>query len=130
MRPIVLQFSGLHSYMEEQTIDFSALGAYGLFGIFGPTGAGKSTILDAITLALYGKIVRAGGNLNGIIHLQCDKAHVALEFSLGETVYVAERLLERDKKDKEKTNTKQCRLYDKTHDTVLADKAKQVDGLI
>ena len=121
MRPIVLQFSGLHSDMEEQTIDFSALGAYGLFGIFGPTGAGKSTILDAITLALHGSMrIKELG----------DKAHVALEFSLGETVYVVERLLERDKKDKEKTNTKQCRLYDKTHDTVLADKAIQVDGLI
>lgn len=130
MRPIELSFSGLHSYMEQQTVDFAALGAYGLFGIFGPTGAGKSTILDGITLALYGKIARAAGNLNGMIHLQCEKAWVSLTFSLGETVYVAERLLERDKKDREKTNTKQCRLYDKTHETVLADKAKQVDGMI
>ena len=130
MKPIKLQFSGLHSYMEQQMVDFTALGAYGLFGIFGPTGAGKSTILDAITLALYGKVVRAAGNLNGIIHLQCEKAWVSLQFSLGDTVYIAERLLERDKKEREKTNTKQCRLYDQTHDVVLADKAKQVDSMI
>ena len=76
MRPIELSFSGLHSYMEQQTVDFAALGAYGLFGIFGPTGAGKSTILDGITLALYGKIARAAGNLNGMIHLH---QHIVLE---------------------------------------------------
>ena len=49
MKPIILTFSGLNSYQEKQTIDFRALGDSGIFGIFGPTGSGKSTILDAIT---------------------------------------------------------------------------------
>ena len=53
MRPIELKIKGIKSYREEQVINFSQLTSQGFFGIFGPTGSGKSTILDAITLALY-----------------------------------------------------------------------------
>ena len=56
MRPIKLKIKGLNSFIEEQTIDFEKLTDCGLFGIFGPTGSGKSTILDGITLALYGDV--------------------------------------------------------------------------
>lgn len=55
MKPILLKLSGLQSYRAEQEIDFSSLTETGLFGIFGPTGSGKSSLLDAITLAMYGK---------------------------------------------------------------------------
>ncbi|GED27105.1 hypothetical protein BAG01nite_32070 [Brevibacillus agri] len=61
MRPIRLKLAGMHSYREMQEVDFEILCQAGLFGIFGPTGSGKSTILDAITLALYGQVVRLGG---------------------------------------------------------------------
>ena len=54
MRPERLEFCGLKSYSEKAVIDFSALSTYGLFGVFGDTGSGKSTILDAIFYALYG----------------------------------------------------------------------------
>ena len=59
MKPVSLEFSGIHSYRERQKIDFEELGCFGLFGIFGPTGSGKSSILDAITLALFGAVDRA-----------------------------------------------------------------------
>ena len=59
MKPVQLRIAGLHSYLDEQTIDFTQLCGAGVFGIFGPTGAGKSTVLDAMTLALYGKVKRA-----------------------------------------------------------------------
>ena len=58
MRPIRLEISGLNSYIEKQVVDFSELTSRGLFGIFGKTGSGKSTILDAITIAMYGNISR------------------------------------------------------------------------
>ena len=44
MRPIKLKIKGLNSFVEEQTIDFEKLTKQGFFGIFGPTGSGKSTI--------------------------------------------------------------------------------------
>lgn len=56
MRPLQLKLTGINSYREEQIIDFETLTSQGLFGIFGPTGSGKSSILDAMTLALYAKL--------------------------------------------------------------------------
>jgi exonuclease SbcC len=55
MIPIQLTIQGLYSYQEKQTIDFTQLTAANLFGIFGSVGCGKSSILEAITFALYGK---------------------------------------------------------------------------
>ena len=52
MKPRKLTIKGLNSFIEEQVIDFKRLTEKGLFGIFGPTGSGKSTILDAMTIAL------------------------------------------------------------------------------
>lgn len=51
MRPLTLRITGLRSYRSEQMIDFSDAG---LMAIVGDTGAGKSSILDAIFFALYG----------------------------------------------------------------------------
>lgn len=43
MKPILLKLAGLQSYRESQEIRFDDLTETGLFGIFGPTGSGKST---------------------------------------------------------------------------------------
>lgn len=56
MRLHALTFRGLGPYRDEQRIDFDRLGASGLYLINGPTGAGKSTIIDAICFALYGRL--------------------------------------------------------------------------
>lgn len=56
MRISSLEFEGFGPYKEAQFIDFDQLGESGLFLINGPTGAGKSTIIDAICFALYGKL--------------------------------------------------------------------------
>jgi exonuclease SbcC len=53
-----LRVRGLRSYVGEVEIDLARLGEEGLFAIFGPTGAGKSTILDGIFLALFGRCPR------------------------------------------------------------------------
>src|SRR5690606_33537224 len=80
---IRLRFRGLHSYRDWQDIDFEALCEGGLFGIFGPTGSGKSTVLDAITLALYAYVERAGGKRQGILNDACDELDVDFTFELG-----------------------------------------------
>ena len=55
MRPIRLLMTGFESYKDETTIAFEEIGTKGLYLITGDTGAGKTTIFDAITYALYGE---------------------------------------------------------------------------
>src|SRR5690606_39811207 len=52
-------------------VDFDALGASGLFLVHGPTGAGKTTVLDAICFALYGRVP---GHRDNARSLRCDHA--------------------------------------------------------
>jgi DNA repair protein SbcC/Rad50 len=58
MIPVKLVLKGLYSYQAEQVIDFENLINAHLFGIFGSVGSGKSTILEAISYALYGETER------------------------------------------------------------------------
>lgn len=59
MRLLRLRFKNLNSLAGEWTIDFTDPGFHdGLFLITGPTGSGKTTVLDAVTLALYGRTAR------------------------------------------------------------------------
>lgn len=63
MIPIHLSIQGLYSYQDKQEIDFTRLTEAGLFGIFGAVGSGKTTILEAMSLCLYGRTERF--NLSG-----------------------------------------------------------------
>ncbi|MEC1510727.1 exonuclease subunit SbcC [Bacillus velezensis] len=129
MKPILLTIKGLHSFREEQTIDFAGMSGAGVFGIFGPTGSGKSSILDAMTLALYGKVERAANNTHGILNHAEDQLAVSFTFALqsGHRVsYKVERVFKRT--DETKVKTALCRLIEiKDEQTVLADKANEVN---
>ena len=77
MRPVFLTIEGLACYKERQEIDFSELE---LFAISGPTGAGKSTVLDAIIFALYGAVPRVKtGDLKEMISATRDRMSVRLD---------------------------------------------------
>ncbi len=80
MRPLHLELRGFTSFRDPQAIDFSKLD---LFAIAGPTGAGKSSILDAITYALYGKVERVGNQCAQLISQGLPAMAVSLEFSCG-----------------------------------------------
>ena len=82
MKPMKLTMRGINSYRTEQTIDFEQLTSSGLFGIFGSTGSGKSSILDAITLALYAKLPRSTKNF---ININEKTASVSFLFSITTT---------------------------------------------
>ncbi len=82
MKPLLLEISGLGSFENLQKIDFENLTTSGLFGIFGKTGAGKSTILDSLTLALYNNIDRYGKGSAEMINLNRKDCFVTLVFSV------------------------------------------------
>ena len=100
MRPIRLQLTAFGPFASKETIDFSALGSNPLFLINGPTGAGKTTILDAICFALYGKTT---GNEREGAQMRCDMAapefltQVELEFELAGKTYRICRIPEQER---------------------------------
>lgn len=94
MRPVRMQIQGFTCYRERQEVDFSRLR---LFAIAGPTGAGKSSLLDAMTFALYGKIPRMGGqNLDEFISLGSSRASVLFEFDMKGDRYRVVRAMPRN----------------------------------
>ena len=71
MLPVKLTLEGIYSYRERQTIDFTRLTEARLFGIFGPVGSGKSTILDAMIYVIYGTIDRLNNEVKyNLMNLQ------------------------------------------------------------
>jgi exonuclease SbcC len=85
MKPLTLHIKGMYSYQEEAVIDFERLTEGRLFGIFGPVGSGKSTILEAITYALYGRSERldkAGQSYN-MMNLRSNELLIDYTFALG-----------------------------------------------
>ncbi len=83
MIPIKLTIEGLYSYQKRQTIDFENLINAGLFGIFGSVGSGKSSILEAITFALYGETERLNKQdkrAYNMMNLKSDTAFIAFDF--------------------------------------------------
>lgn len=71
MLPVKLTLEGIYSYRERQTIDFTRLTEARLFGIFGPVGSGKSTILEAMIYAIYGTIDRLNNDVKyNVMNLQ------------------------------------------------------------
>ncbi|KFZ38034.1 hypothetical protein HR45_05860 [Shewanella mangrovi] len=95
MKPVQLSMSAFGPFADKQVINFSELGNNPLFLINGPTGAGKTSILDAICFALYGKTT---GNEREAPQMRCDYADESLltavefEFELGERRYRIKRI--------------------------------------
>ncbi|SFT17012.1 SbcC/MukB-like Walker B domain-containing protein [Sphingobacterium wenxiniae] len=83
MLPLYLSIEGLYSYQDKQEIDFTKLTEAGLFGIFGNVGSGKSSILEAISFALYGETERLNKQEKrtyNMLNLKSDAARIVFEF--------------------------------------------------
>lgn len=84
----VLDFENINSLVGRFTIDFRKLSEAGIFVITGPTGSGKTSILDAISYALYGQTPRQQGNgslnkeNNELMNTNCDSCMARVTFSI------------------------------------------------
>ena len=94
MRPIVLDMNGFASFREAATIDFSDAD---FFALVGPTGSGKSTVIDAMTFALYGSVPRWGrkGMVSLALAPTTARGTVRLVFEVDGQRYVVARELRR-----------------------------------
>jgi exonuclease SbcC len=117
MRPLRLLLDGFGSYREATEVDFTDVD---FFALLGPTGSGKSTVIDGLCFALYGTVPRWGKE-NVIAHALAPSANscrVCLVFEAGGSRYAAVRLLTRDAKGR--VHTKEARL-DRLDQAVPAD---------
>ena len=135
MRPLLLEIEGLQSYKEKQVINFEKLCDNGLFGIFGETGSGKSTILDAMIFSLYGKIPRTAEldqeskNLKNFLNTSSKKLEVYFKFALDEDIYEINRKYALGKsKGEEVLKEKETVL--RKNGEIVADSIKKLEKII
>ena len=103
MKPLKLTMAAFGCYDDPQTIDFTRLGASGLYLICGETGSGKTTIFDAISFALFGKASGSGrydyGMLRSDFSDENAKTFVELDFLSGDQHYFIKRYIKNTGQD-------------------------------
>lgn len=90
MRPLKLEISAFGPYAGVQVVDFGELGDKRFFLIHGPTGAGKTSVLDAMTFALYGDTTgdeRTGKDMRSLFADVATRTEVTFDFSVGADRY-------------------------------------------
>lgn len=93
MRPVRIEVEGFFAYRERAVVDLEGVD---YFALEGPTGAGKSSLIDAMIFALYGRVPRlGGGTVAPAISAGTNRARVSFTFLVGNTTYTATRQLER-----------------------------------
>ncbi|MGI9611791.1 MAG: AAA family ATPase, partial [Acidimicrobiales bacterium] len=112
MRPLRLEVEGFGTFRDRTVVDFADLD---LVAFVGPTGSGKSTVIDAITFALYGSVARYDNPslVAPVIHQLSTEAKVRFDFEVGGSSYTAVRVVRRLKSKPgaaPRASTKEARL--------------------
>lgn len=135
MIPKRLTLQGIYSYQQEQTIDFSTLTQAGLFGIFGSVGSGKSTILEAVSFALFGQSERLNARDNrnyNMMNLKSNELKIDFEFTSGEETYrfmVQGRRNSKKFEDVKKLDRTAYHLKNGEWESIPEDSAEEITGL-
>lgn len=109
MRPLRLEMTAFGPYPKEVILDFSVLANQSMFLITGPTGAGKTSILDAIVYALYGQTsggLRDGSDMRSDYADATTPTAVVFEFQVGDHRYRLERTPKQELQKKRGTGTR------------------------
>lgn len=125
MRPVRLEIEGFTSFRDKTVVDFEDAD---LFVLTGPTGAGKSSVIDAITFALYGSVPRLDDRraVAPVISQGALQARVRLDFSVAAKRYAAVRVARATKAG---ASTPEARLEDEVGNT-LASSARELSDRI
>ncbi|HST85076.1 MAG TPA: SMC family ATPase [Kineosporiaceae bacterium] len=127
MRPVRLDMTGFASFREAAVVDFTDAD---YFALVGPTGSGKSTVIDAMTFALYGSAPR-WGKVNAIADALApttNRCTVRLVFDLGPTRYVVAREVRRSGKNVLQKNVILERLIDPTGTGADGEESEVIAG--
>jgi exonuclease SbcC len=84
VRPIRLELRGFTAFREQTVIEFEGRR---LFAVTGPTGAGKSSLLDAMTWALYGQVPRVGKSTRQLVSHGVSSMQVRFDFATRDEIY-------------------------------------------
>ena len=120
MRPINLEIRGFMAFREPATVDFTGRR---LFAITGPTGAGKSSLLDAMTWALYGQVPRVGRETAQLVNHSAKSMTVIFDFAVHGTTYRVSR-------DAPSTIGTRLERLDGTEWTPLEDRSRAVTARV
>jgi exonuclease SbcC len=122
VRPLRIRVEGFSAFRSPVEVNFEGVD---FFSLSGHTGSGKSSLIDAMVFALYGRVPRLGGNaVAPAISAGVDRARVAFDFEVDDVAYTAVRLAERTKSGG--AGVKEARLQQ--GDNVVADGADDVSA--
>ena len=111
MIPIYLEMKAFGPYAGQEIVDFRELGDHKRFRIYGPTGSGKTTILDAMCYALYGSTSgdsRTGAHMRSEYASPQEATAVSFRFALGRKYYRIDRSPEQEIAKKRGTGLKKA----------------------
>ena len=124
MRPVKLRMTGFGAFREDTAVDFAGVE---LAALVGPTGSGKSTIIDGITFALFGGVARYDDAraVAPVISQLANEARVSLDFEAGGEAYTAVRVVRRTAAG---ATTREARL--ERGEDVLAGRASEMASAV
>ena len=125
MRPVRLEIEGFTTFRAPTVVDFRGAD---LFALVGPTGSGKTSVIDALTFALYGSVPRLDDRraVAPVISQNLTEARVRLDFTVGGDTYSAVRVVRATRSGG--ATTKEARLQ--RGDEVLAGAADEVTDAV